>query len=92
MLDFKARFLELLAMSLGKNRETLKIYDPFFCQGSVVQHLQHLGTSQKQFTYITLSPRFPQRLQPAGRLLCQGISLSSIDITTRIQLELLRIH
>ena len=50
ILDFKARFLELLAMSLGKDRETLKIYDPFFCQGSVVQHLQRLGALQKQLT------------------------------------------
>ena len=36
-------FLFQLASSLGKTKETLKIYDPYFCEGSVKRHFERLG-------------------------------------------------
>lgn len=38
-----ARFLDAVASSLGKDRGTLKIYDPYFCMGNVVKQLGSLG-------------------------------------------------
>jgi hypothetical protein len=36
-------FLFRLATSLGKTKATLRVYDPYFCAGSVVGHLGRLG-------------------------------------------------
>ena len=38
-----APILELIARRLGKKKEDLMIYDPYFCAGSVVRHLNRLG-------------------------------------------------
>jgi hypothetical protein len=35
--------LDLLAQKLNKSREELNIYDPYYCAGATVQHLQGLG-------------------------------------------------
>ncbi|KAL7481924.1 hypothetical protein ACHAW6_007602, partial [Cyclotella cf. meneghiniana] len=35
--------LDELCTVFGKNRETLQIYDPYYCNGSVVKHLESLG-------------------------------------------------
>ena len=35
--------LDALCKSLGKSKSSLKIYDPYFCNGSVVKHLASLG-------------------------------------------------
>ena len=32
-----------LAEQLGRTKATLRIYDPYFCEGSMVQHLGRLG-------------------------------------------------
>ncbi len=37
--------LHLLALRLGKSNATLKIYDPYYCEGSVVLQLRSLGFS-----------------------------------------------
>ncbi|KAG8464100.1 hypothetical protein KFE25_000268 [Diacronema lutheri] len=36
-------FLFRLALSLGRSKSTLRIYDPYFCEGSAVKHLAQLG-------------------------------------------------
>lgn len=36
-------FLFRVAQMAGRTKETLRIYDPFYCEGSVVRHLQSLG-------------------------------------------------
>eukprot|EP00434_Breviolum_minutum_P000743 symbB.v1.2.000656.t1/scaffold28.1/size414311/10 len=36
-------YLDAIAASLGKDRATLKIYDPYYCMGAVVKHLNSLG-------------------------------------------------
>ncbi len=38
-----APVLRFLATSLGKTEATLRVYDPFFCQGAVVEHWRALG-------------------------------------------------
>lgn len=38
-----AVFLELVARRLGKTPETLQIYDPYYCAGSVKKHLAAVG-------------------------------------------------
>jgi len=38
-----APVLEQLAISMGKTKETLKIYDPYFCAGGVKDHLNSVG-------------------------------------------------
>jgi len=35
--------LDALCKSMGKSKSSLKIYDPYFCNGSVVNHLKSLG-------------------------------------------------
>ncbi|KAL7447190.1 hypothetical protein ACHAXM_011182 [Skeletonema potamos] len=35
--------LDALCKSMGKSKSSLKIYDPYFCNGSVVNHLASLG-------------------------------------------------
>eukprot|EP00397_Hematodinium_sp_SG-2012_P038211 GEMP01041534.1.p1 GENE.GEMP01041534.1~~GEMP01041534.1.p1 ORF type:complete len:357 (+),score=86.82 GEMP01041534.1:87-1157(+) len=35
--------LDDVAKRFGKTRETLKIYDPYYCEGAVKQHLRSLG-------------------------------------------------
>jgi hypothetical protein len=35
--------LDALCKSMGKSKSELKIYDPYFCNGSVVKHLSSLG-------------------------------------------------
>ena len=35
--------LDALCKSLGKSKSSLKIYDPYFCNGSVINHLASLG-------------------------------------------------
>ena len=35
--------LDALSKSMGKSKSSLKIYDPYFCNGSVVKHLATLG-------------------------------------------------
>ena len=40
-----APLLRGLAFDLGKTPETLRIYDPYYCEGSVVRHLGSLGFS-----------------------------------------------
>jgi hypothetical protein len=37
--------LQQLALHLGKSSATLRIYDPYFCEGSVILHLRALGFS-----------------------------------------------
>jgi hypothetical protein len=39
-------FLDLIAKKIGKTRESLKIYDPYFCAGAMKKHLCALGFSQ----------------------------------------------
>jgi len=36
-----------LAERLGKTKETLRVYDPYYCEGSMVAHLERLG-----FTHV----------------------------------------
>ena len=36
-------FLDLVASQLGKNRSTLSIFDPYFCAGTMKEHLRSLG-------------------------------------------------
>lgn len=38
-----ASLLEKYAATIGKTKDTLQIYDPYFCQGNVVQRLNDLG-------------------------------------------------
>ena len=38
-----AILLDQLALEMGRTRATLKIYDPFYCEGSVVKILGDLG-------------------------------------------------
>ena len=38
-----ASFLDLVASQLGKNRSTLSIFDPYFCAGTMKEHLRSLG-------------------------------------------------
>lgn len=38
-----AGVLEFLALRMGKDRSNLSIYDPFFCEGSIVSRLGALG-------------------------------------------------
>jgi len=38
-----AGVLEALALKLGKTRDTLSIYDPYYCEGGMVQRLLSLG-------------------------------------------------
>ena len=38
-----APLLDALCKSMGKSKSELKIYDPYFCNGSVVNHLSSLG-------------------------------------------------
>jgi hypothetical protein len=38
-----ADLLMLVALSIGKTAETLRIYDPYYCNGAVVRHLGALG-------------------------------------------------
>ena len=38
-----ASFLDLVASQLGKNRNTLSIFDPYFCAGTIKEHLRSLG-------------------------------------------------
>jgi len=38
-----APLLDLYAAKLGKSRATLRIYDPYYCAGATVAHLQKLG-------------------------------------------------
>eukprot|EP00040_Diaphanoeca_grandis_P017730 m.92969 g.92969 ORF g.92969 m.92969 type:complete len:282 (-) comp26589_c0_seq1:74-919(-) len=38
-----APILEKLALLMGKTKETLKVYDPYFCAGGVKKHLNDLG-------------------------------------------------
>ena len=40
-----APILDLYAQRLGKTRSQLRIYDPYFCAGAMVSHLQSLGFS-----------------------------------------------
>ncbi len=40
-----ADVLHQLALRLGKTNSTLRIYDPYYCEGSVVLHLRSLGFS-----------------------------------------------
>eukprot|EP00038_Savillea_parva_P001081 m.101223 g.101223 ORF g.101223 m.101223 type:complete len:123 (-) comp10380_c0_seq2:1304-1672(-) len=42
-----APILEQMALSLGKTKETVRIYDPYFCAGGVKKHLNKLG-----FTHV----------------------------------------
>ena len=35
--------LEMVASKLGKSRETIKIYDPYYCNGKVIKQLGKLG-------------------------------------------------
>mmetsp|Transcript_30471 Transcript_30471/g.67026 ORF Transcript_30471/g.67026 Transcript_30471/m.67026 type:complete len:389 (+) Transcript_30471:88-1254(+) len=35
--------LELLCEKLGKTQSTLRVFDPFYCAGAVIQHLAKLG-------------------------------------------------
>ncbi len=37
--------LDALCKSMGKSKSSLRIYDPYFCNGSVVKHLSSLGYS-----------------------------------------------
>jgi hypothetical protein len=41
-----APLLQAIATSLGKSRSTLRIYDPYYCEGSVVANLASLGFLQ----------------------------------------------
>lgn len=41
-----APFLDKLCQLLGKQKSELSIYDPYYCNGSVVRHLQSLGYTQ----------------------------------------------
>ncbi len=38
-----APLLDMYAAKLGKSRATLRIYDPYYCAGATVAHLQQLG-------------------------------------------------
>lgn len=38
-----AAVLDLIASAIGKTRATLRIYDPYFCAGSMKKHLRSLG-------------------------------------------------
>ena len=40
-----AEVLQQLALRLGKSNATLRIYDPYYCEGSMVLHLRSLGFS-----------------------------------------------
>ena len=40
-----APILAKLAATIGVANESLKIYDPYYCEGSVARHLAHLGFS-----------------------------------------------
>ena len=38
-----APILDHIAQTLGKTRETLLVYDPYFCEGSMVERLASIG-------------------------------------------------
>lgn len=38
-----ANILEMLAQSIGKTRASISIYDPYYCQGGMIQRLASLG-------------------------------------------------
>lgn len=41
-----ATVLDVIAAALGKTRADLRIYDPYYCSGRVVEHLASLGFLQ----------------------------------------------
>lgn len=51
-----APILDVLAKGLGKTRESLQIYDPYFCNGSVRKNLASLGFTQVSGLEVTLWP------------------------------------
>jgi len=59
-----APILELIARYLGKKNEDLLIYDPYFCAGSVVRHLNKLGfnvyNKREDFYQVIADDRVPQ--------------------------------
>ena len=38
-----SRVLEMVASNLGKTPATLKIYDPYYCNGKVIKQLSQIG-------------------------------------------------
>ena len=50
--------LDMLAAMLGRTRATLRLYDPYYCDGSVVKKLNKLGFMHVYNRY-ECSPRFP---------------------------------
>lgn len=58
-------FLKLVAKKLKKDPDALIIYDPYYCAGSVVQHLNRLGFSRvhntpDDFYQVISSQRVPE--------------------------------
>ena len=41
-----APILEQIALKMGKTKETVVIYDPYYCEGSCKKHLAELGFPQ----------------------------------------------
>jgi hypothetical protein len=38
-----SNLLEILAIEMNKSKETLRIYDPYYCEGRVIERLRSLG-------------------------------------------------
>ena len=60
-----APVLDAIAAQLGKDRTSLRIYDPFFCQGAVVRNLGQLGFTQvynrcEDFYQVVREKRTPE--------------------------------
>jgi mRNA-degrading endonuclease RelE of RelBE toxin-antitoxin system len=60
-----APFLKLLAKTLSKSPEELRIYDPYYCAGATVRHLKELGfphvhNQPDDFYKIIATKKIPQ--------------------------------
>ncbi len=74
--------LHQLALHLGKSATTLRIYDPYYCEGSVVLHLRALGFTNvynrnedfyKRIAGAALQRRSATAHPPLFRCQCSGI-------------------
>lgn len=59
-----APVLEVLAANLGKKKEQLSIFDPFYCAGGMKAHLAHLGfctvyNEKEDFYCVAENQRIP---------------------------------